>query len=135
MYSRLDDWLKDMSAKGLHIVHCGLLVFWFEEGEPMKKEYFTYGLTTQEGKYSLSLRYPNLEKTYGVKCKKSKINANKDKAHQIIEIDTDRIDIESDIGYTELKKDRDHLYLKYFIRNAVVFFLVVLLMFIIGFFI
>ncbi len=60
LYHRLDKWLKLMSRSGWHIVHCGLFTFWFEKGKPIEKEYFTYGLSTQEGKYSISLRYPML---------------------------------------------------------------------------
>ena len=130
LYSCLDKWLKDMSLKGWHIVHCGLLTFVFEKGEPCEKEYFTYGLSTQEGKYSISLRYPFLEETYGLKSKKSKINFNKAKAYKIVEIDLDKINIKDDIGYNELKNDRNHLYLEYFIRNTVIFsFVLVLLVF------
>ena len=117
LYHRLDKWLKQMSADGWHIVDCGILFFWFEKGEPEEKEYFTYGLSTQEGKYSISLRYPFLEKTYGVKKKKSKINSNEGKKHQIVEIDLNRIDVNNDVGYRELIEDRNRLYLRYFIRN------------------
>lgn len=128
MYSHLDKWLKSMSTNGLHIVHCGMFVFWFERGKPAKKEYFTYGLNTQEGEYDILLRHPNLEKLYAVKSKKSKINSNKTKTHQIIEIDTDKIDIESNVGYIELIKDRNSLYLKYFVRNIIVLLIVALLL-------
>ena len=117
LYGRLDKWLKSMSLQGWHIVHCGLVFFWFEKGEPSEKEYFTYGLSTQEGKYNLSLRHPFLEKTYGVKDKKSKINSNNAKKHQIVEIDLDRIDINNNFGYKELIFDRNRLYLRCFIRN------------------
>ena len=117
LYSRLDKWLKLMSAKGWHIVHSGIFSFWFEKGEPTEKEYFTYGLATVEGKYSISLRYPFLEKTYGSKNKKSKINSNQTKKYQILEIDLNKIDIENDVTYKELINDRNRLYMQYFIRN------------------
>lgn len=117
LYFLLDKWLKKMSAQGWHIVHCGIFTFWFEKGKPSEKEYFTYGLSTQEGKYSVSLRYPYLKKTYGVDKKKSVINANENKAHQIVEIDIQRIDVEKDIGYKELIRDRNRLYMAYFLRN------------------
>ena len=116
LYSRLDRWLKSMSANGWHIVHCGLFMFWFEQGEPLRKEYFTYGLSTQEGKYSLSLRYPFLEKTYGVKAKKSRINSNEKRGYRIIEIDLQRIDT----AYKELVSDRNRLYRSHFIRNTII---------------
>ena len=117
LYAHLDRWLKEMSRKGWHIVHSGLFYFWFEKGAPAEKAYFTYGLSTQEGKYSLTLRSPLLEKTYGVSKKASKINANTTKKYQIVEIDTETIDIESDIGYRELLHDRNRLYGMYCIRN------------------
>lgn len=116
LYCRLDKWLKKMSATGWHVVHCGIFFFWFEEGEPGIKEYFTYGLSTQEGKYDINLRHPFLEKTYGVEPKKSKINANRSKTLQIVEIDTAKIDVNNNVGYKELISDRNSLYLKYFIK-------------------
>ena len=123
MYHRLDKWLKAMSLKGWHIVHAGWFIFVFKKGEPSKKEYFTYGLSTQEGKYNLTLMYPMLEKTYGVKPKQSAINSNKRKAYNIIEIDTKRIDVEHDAGYQELLNDRNRLYTKYFLRNSIILIL------------
>ena len=127
LYRHLDKWLKLMSLEGWHIVHCGLFTFVFEKGEPCEKEYFTYGLSTHEGKYSISLRYPHLEKTYGIKKKKSKINSNEAKSHCIIEIDLDKIDINNDDGYKELINDRNHLYLRYFIRNCIALMIPILL--------
>ena len=126
LYSRLDRWLKSMSKKGWHIIHCGTFFFWFERGDPEEKEYFTYGLTTQEGKYSLTLRYPLLERTYGLRNSKSKINSNKTKKYQVVEIDISKIDIENDIGYKELISDRNSLYMRYFIRNCIVISVVIL---------
>jgi len=120
LYSRLDKWLKKMSFKGWHIVHCNTFCFWFEKGHPANKEYFTYGLGSQEGKYSISLRYPSLEKTYGAKNKTSLINSNKSKKYHIVEIDVENVDIETDIGYKELIYDRNKLYLRYFIRNVAI---------------
>lgn len=117
LYHRLDRWLKLMSEKGWHIAHCSLFFFFFEKGQPSTKEYFTYGLSTQEGKYSISLRHPFLEKKYGLEKNKSIINANKAKSYQIVEIDTEKIDVINDVGYRELVKDRNRLYLIYSIRN------------------
>ena len=121
LYDRLDKWLKQMSLNGWHIVDCGAIWFLFEKGEPKEKEYFTHGLNTQEGNYSISLRYPLLEKTYGIKKKKSKINAKDRKSYNIVEIDTNRIDIKNNVGYKELISDRNRLYRRYFIRNLILF--------------
>ena len=118
LYSFLDRWLKRMSLSGWHIVHCGIVSFWFEKGPPLQKEYFTYGDPPKEGKYSISLRYPGLEKTYGVKKKASKINSNEAKAHRIIEIDERKIDVKNNSAYLEMVKDRNYLYLVYFLRNV-----------------
>ena len=104
---------------GFHIIHCGLFSYWFEKGEPKEKEYFTYESLSQESKYNIALRYPFLEKTYGVSPKKSKINANKKKARQIVEIDLDRVDIRNDVAYKELIYDRNKLYFRYFTRNLI----------------
>ena len=125
LYSHLDKWLKKISLNGYHIVNVGLFTFIFEKGTPQEREYFTYGLSTVEGKYDLSLRFPFLERTYG--RKKSKINSIKNKTYQIVEIDTNKIDIENDVGYRELINDRNRLYMQYFIRNTSVITAVVLL--------
>ena len=114
MYFALDRWLKNMSCNGWHIVDCGIFTYLFEEGSPQEKEYFTYmgGGTGRNdgGFFSLSLRYPFLEKTYGVKKKNSQINANERKAHQIVEIDVRKIDVHNDIGFCELRHDRNRLH-------------------------
>ena len=113
MYFRLDNWLKKMSRSGWHIVDCGIFTYLFEQGEPMEKEYFTYAVGNShlnEGYFSISLRYPGLKETYGVKKKKSKINKNEAKAHQIVEIDLQKINIETDVGYKELRSDRNRLH-------------------------
>ena len=117
LYNKLDKWLKKQSLRGWHIVHCGIFFFMFENGIPMAQEYFTYGLSTLEGKYSISLRHPFLEKRYGVRKDKSKINSNEKKTYQIVEIDLNRIDVKNDIGYKELLNDRNRLYSRYFLRN------------------
>lgn len=129
LYSRLDKWLKKMSLSGWHVVHCGFLFFWFEKGEPMNKEYFTYDyLSAYEGAYSIDLRFPFWEKTYGVKRKKSIINSNQAKKRNIIEIDTKKIDIKKDAGYLELISDRNRLSLRFFIRNLAVIAIVILIL-------
>jgi hypothetical protein len=131
LYNYLDKWLKEMSLSGWHIIDCHMFSFVFEKGEPTQKEYFTYGLSTQEGYYNISLRYPFLEKTYGVKKKKSKINSNTTKSYQIIEIDLNKIDTQNDVGYKELVNDRNRLYKRFFIRNlSIIFATLIVLLFI-----
>lgn len=126
----LDTWLKRMSRNGYHLVDYGIITYVFEKGKPKDREYFTYSCDRiGEGKYSIRLRYPNLDKTYGVKRKKSKLNqANVSKGVTVLEIDTNRISTEDDIGYKELIKDRNRLYLIRAIRNAVVVLLMLMML-------
>lgn len=119
-YNRLDKWLKLMSKKGWHIVHCNIFSFLFEKGMPEEKEYFTYGIFSQEGKYDIKLRFPFLEKKYGVEKNKSKINSNNQKTYNILEIDLNKIDVQNDIAYKELVSTRNSLYLRYSIRNFII---------------
>lgn len=132
LYSRLDKWLKSMSLKGWHIVHCGVFSFLFEKGDSAVKEYFTYGLSTQEGKYSIPLQYPFLEKTYAVNKKRSKINSNESKSYQIVEIDLEKIDVKRDVCYQEMIIDRNSLYTRYFVRNFFIFVAAVTLIIIVA---
>lgn len=118
LYNRLDKWLEKMSLNGLHVVHAGWFFFIFEKGSSQHKVYFTHGLVAQEKKYKIGLKHPNFEKLYGVKKKKSKINANEKKKYEILEIDVKRIDIQNDTGYKRLVDDRNRLYLQHFITNA-----------------
>lgn len=114
----LDKWLGKMSQSGWHLVDYGLFMYRFQKGEPCNKEYFTYTTSgVGEGKYSIPLRYPLLDKTYGKK--KSVLNRiNKTKGITILEIDNKKIDIQNDIGYKELKKDRNKLYALMTIRDS-----------------
>ena len=130
LYYKLDRWLKEMSLNGLHIVHCDAFFFWFEKGEPSKREYFTHGLVTQEKKYSITSLYPILLSRYSMK--KSKINLNQEKTYQIVEIDTNKIDVENDLNYKQLVGDRNRLYKRYFIRNVSVCSIVVAVLIIIN---
>lgn len=58
-----------------------------------------------------------LEKTFGKK--KSVLNRiNKTKGITILEIDNKKIDIQNDIGYKELKKERNKLYALMTIRDS-----------------
>ena len=130
MYHRLDKWLNKMSLKGFHLVDSNLISFLFEQGPKKDIVYFTYtagGFRNDAGKYSIPLRYPFLEKTYGMKPKYSKLNKNQSKTYLTVEIDTQKIDVESNIGYKELVNDRNRLYNKLAIRNALIVFLTALL--------
>ena len=126
LYGRLDKWLKNMSLKGLHIVHCGIFYFLFEKGEPKEKEYFTYTYF-HRGEFCISLRHPFLEKIYGVKLKKSRLNSNRRKTHNIVEIDTKRIDIQNNVGYKELVRDRNQLILKHFLTRTLPAVIIIIL--------
>ena len=123
MFKYLDKWLKAMSKAGWHIVHSGMFSFLFEKGEPKEKEYFTYSEFTQEGKYSIMLRHPYLEETYGKA--KSALNANESRAYRTVEIDTEKVDVQSDTGYRELLDDRNRLTLRYFVRNISIALIVI----------
>ena len=130
MYHRLDKWLNKMSLKGFHLVDSNLISFLFEKGNPKDIVYFTYevgGFRNDDGKYSIPLRYPFLIQTYGVKKKCSKLNRNEAKSYLTIEIDTQKIDIENDLGYKELISNRDKLYRKLAIRNAIIFLVIILI--------
>ena len=112
----LDRWLKKMSLKGWHLIENGSFSFTFEEGQPCEKEYFSCLPSGENlnggGKYSIHLRHPFFERVYGVHKKRSKLNKATSRSHvplTIIEVDKDRIDINTNIGYLELKHDRNRL--------------------------
>ena len=130
LYNKLDKWLNQMSLSGWHLVDSNPFSFLFEQGNPENKIYFTYeasGAGNDAGKYSIPLRYPFLDKSYGVKTKHSKLNKNRRKTYLTVEIDTQKIDVENNIGYKELVNDRNRLYNKLAIRNALIVFLTALL--------
>ena len=136
LYSKLERWLKRMSCQGWHLVSRKFcVIYYFEKGKQEEKEYFVWDPTyTGEGKYSISLRYPDLIKTYGVPKKKSLLNKYAvEKYDTIVEVNTEKIDIENDIGYKELKYDRDRLYRLRFFRNLGLFAIVLISMFLIIF--
>ena len=129
-YSRLDKWLNRMSNLGFHLVDSNPISFLFECDKPKNKIYFTYDAGSgrnDAGKYSIPLRYPFLEKTYGVKPKYSKLNKNRSKTYLTVEIDTHRIDIENNVGYKELINDRNNLYNRRTIRNLIIFLVAILM--------
>lgn len=135
MYFLLEKWLRKMSSNGWHLIKRKFFIYYFEKGEPEKREYFVWSPSyTGEGKYSIPLRYPKLTITYGKKKQKSKLNKNSYLKHEtIIEIDTQKIDIQNDVGYKELIDDRNRLYLRCFIRNLciVITILLIVVMFLI----
>ena len=113
-----------MSNLGFHLVDSNLISFLFECGEPENKIYFTYDMGSghnDDGKYSIPLRYPFLDKTYGVKPKYSTLNKNQSKTHLTVEIDTQKIDTEDNAWYKELINDRNRLYHRRAIRNGLIF--------------
>lgn len=120
-YHRLDKWLNQMSLNGWHLVDSNLVSFLFEEGKPTEKIYFTYmlGPIYESGEYDLLLLYPGLEKTFGVKKKYSKLNKNEAKDYRTIETNTKKIDVERDIAYNELLRDRNRRYKKLAIKNFI----------------
>lgn len=128
LYNKLDKWLNQMSLSGWHLIDSNPISFLFEQGDPENKIYFTYeaGSTrNDDGKYSIPLRYPLLDKTYGVKNKYSKLNKNRKKSYLTVEIDTQKIDINNDVGYKELVNDRNRLYRNLAIRNAIILLVLV----------
>ena len=128
-YCKLDKWLKSMSREGWHIVDCGAFTFLFEKGVPKEKEYFTYtSMPKNEGRYCIRLMYPFLEKTYGVKPKKSQINSNHSKYHNIVEIDLKKIDVQNNVGYKEMIDDRNRLYKTYTIKTLICVLLTVMIL-------
>jgi len=132
LYKNLDKWLNKMSLSGYHLVDSNFASFLFECGEPQSKIYFTYNSgwgRNDSGKYSIPLRYPFLEKTYGVKPKHSELNSNRSKAYYTLEIDTQKIDVNSDVGYKELITDRNRLYTRLAIRDGAILFTTLLICF------
>ena len=131
LYSRLEKWLHKMSLKGLHLVKRKFgIIYYFEKGEPEEKEYFAWSPTaTGEGKHSIPLRYPHLEKQFGVKKKNSKLNKNATlKYDTIIELDRDLIYGEKKIAYQELISDRNRLYMQKFIKFSLIMALVAVIL-------
>lgn len=124
-----DKWLKKMSLEGWHLIDYRPLIYVFEKGIPCNKEYFSYSsVRIGDGYYDVLLRHPNFLQTYGVKKKKSKLNKKRViKGNNIIEIDTNHLDIEKDIGYQELKRDRNKLYFFMTLRDIGVMIFIILL--------
>lgn len=120
LYFKLEKWLKKMSLQGWHLIYRKFgVIYYFEKGSPREREYFVWDATyTGEGRYSIAMRYPFLEKTYGIKKKKSKLNKNATtKYDTIIEIDSKKIDFQNNLAYKELKSDRNRLYTWKLIRD------------------
>ena len=118
-----------MSKRGWYLIDYNLFVYRFEKNIPCEKEYFSYVCDwIGEGKYSIPLRYPLLQQTYGIKKKKSTLNRNNRlKGTTILEIDTQRVNVENDLGYHELIRDRNRLYLMQTLRNVALLILLVVI--------
>ena len=113
LYFLLEKWLKKMSCNGYHLIDCKLgFIYKFEVGAPKEKEYFAWSPTaTGAGRFSITMRYPNLIKTFGVDKRKSILNKNAiSKNICIIEINTQNQQTNHSVAYTEMKKDRNQLY-------------------------
>lgn len=120
LFFLMENWLKKMSLQGWHLVDCKMYMFYcFERSEPKEKEYFAWTPThTGDGFYSITLRYPLLVKTYGIKSKRSKLNMNSEKKHlNLIEVDLEKNDIRD---VHALKSERNRLYFRRFIRDLLV---------------
>ena len=123
LYFRLDHWLNRMSLSGHHVVDCRFGFFLFEQGTPDDRRYFTYDPTSPRrdgGMFSLTMRYPFPEKTYGIRKKRSALNRNEGKTCQIIKLDAQKIQSEQALGYRELVHDRNRLYALRAVRNAAI---------------
>lgn len=122
-YRKLELWLKEMSEQGLCLIDYGFLKYVFKESEVSSRIYFVFncgGVHKDEGKYSILLKYPLLEKEYGLSSHRSFLNKNmknKIKHKNILEIDSDKLND----GFYELVAERDKLYLKRTIKNIIVF--------------
>ena len=70
--------VKKMSNMGWYLFDCHFgVIFCFEKCEFKERDYFIWDPSYPgEGKYSISMRYPFLRKTIGVKAKHSKLNNN-----------------------------------------------------------
>ena len=110
LYARLDRWLNKMSLSGWHVVDIKLGFFLFEQGKAEDKHYFCYTPTPPRndgGTFSIPMRYPFLEQTYGVKKKYSPLNKNQSKTLCVIEVDPQKM---QSTGYHEMLHDRNRLY-------------------------
>ena len=126
LYFLLEKWLKEMSSRGWILVYRKWkFIYSFEKDSPKEKEFFVWDSTyTGEGKYSISTRYPLLEKKYGVSHKYSKINSNSfKKKDTIIELD---INDNNEKEIKDLKNVRNLLYMRRFIRNLLIFIVYIL---------
>lgn len=124
LYFFLEDWLNNKSKSGLQLVKHKGFVYYFKEGKPSNRSYFVYNCTgyrNDDGKYSVSLRYPCLEKQYALSTNLSKLNELNRKSvnsKKIIEIDKKKIDE----AFNEMVRERNKIYLNKFFRDMLIFF-------------
>ena len=127
LYSFLEVWLNKMSKTGLQLTHYKGFIYYFQKSEPSDRIYFVYnhtGYRNDEGKYSLSLRYPCIEKQYALSSHYSKINKSNKKQNnwkKIVKIDSNKIDAD----FNDIVNERNRIYLKRFLRNTAIFLVTV----------
>lgn len=123
LYSHLEKWLNQKSKSGLQLVCYRGIIYYFEQREPSDRVYFAYnrtGYRNDDGKYSVSLRYPLLERQYAISTKLSKLNKSNKKyinSKKIIEIDKNKIDVVFD----DIVRERNTIYFKKFLRDVLIF--------------
>ncbi len=104
-YHLLDNWLSEMSKKGLFLVDYKLAKYVFREGTPHEKIYFTYSDITGNLSYGyrfcVSYYHPAPDKNYGKPVSPQKVH---DKS--IILVDPQKIDRE----YYIMRHRRNKLY-------------------------
>lgn len=128
LYFYFEKWLNCMSKKGLQLVYYKGFIYYFKIGEPSDRMYFIYNCTgyrKDDGKFSVSLRYPCLEKQYAVTAKLSKLNKLNKKylnSKRIIEIDKNRVDI----GFNDIVQERNKIYFKKSFRDLLIFLVALL---------
>ena len=113
-YSKLEKWLNKMSLKGWRLVDYGYFTFKFAKAAPKDIHYLAY--TVFNRKYCLTYSKMTTMQSYGffidsIEKRKSELRkANHKRGFNIIEIDENKIDINTNIGYLEFISERKRLY-------------------------
>lgn len=116
-------YLNSLCKKGLRLVSWRGIQFQFTESTQPYARYFVYypgdmGFRRGDGKYSLTLRHPNIEKVYGLGKSASKLNLFAQRTSHgfsVVELSQQAL---SNIGYQELLQDRCRLYYRSFLRST-----------------